>query len=89
MALAKRKSISKGGPRRGTTRQFVICVRNDDYRASLKLRKLYEIIDGGFAMQHDLVRVVDQSGEDYLYPAAYFVRVDVPKAVQRTLQTIA
>lgn len=58
--------------------QFVICIRNGDYRASLELRKLYQIIpDEGASKLHQL-RVVDESGEDYLYPEDYFVPVSLP-----------
>ena len=69
--------------------RFAVCVRNDDYPASLELRKLYPIVEDDFAEQHDLLRVVDESGEDYLYPSTYFVRLDLPKPVERTLHRIA
>jgi hypothetical protein len=68
---------------------FAVCVRNEDYPASLELRKLYRVIDDGFAAQHQLIRVIDESGEDYLYPADYFVRVELPRAVTQTLRRIA
>ena len=70
-------------------REFAVCVCNDDYPASLELRKLYRVIDDEFARQHQLIRVIDESGEDYLYPTAYFVSVDLPKAVEHTLHRIA
>ena len=78
-----RKSAAAGRP------QFAVCVCNDDYPASLELRKLYQVVEDDFARQHDLLRVIDESGEDYLYPHAYFVRVDLPKPVEQTLQSIA
>ena len=68
---------------------FAVCVRNEDYPASLELRKLCRVIDDGFAAQHQLLRIIDESGEDYLYPADYFVRVDLPRAVTQTLRRIA
>jgi len=97
------RRASKRGPsgngRRHVTRKhavpsghpepFAVCVRNEDYPASLELRKLYRVIDDGFAAQHDLIRVIDESGEDYLYPADYFVRVELPRAVAQTLRRIA
>jgi len=61
-------------------------LRNDDYAASLEVRKLYAVVADAFAAHHDLVRVIDESGEDYLYPAAYFVRLDLPKPIERTLR---
>src|SRR6266542_357774 len=69
--------------------RFAVCVRNDDYPASLELRKLYPIVEDDFAELHELLRVVDESGEDYLYPSTYFVRLDLPKPVERTLHRIA
>ena len=92
MALAKKKSRSKGkltSVKRTSSERFAVCVRNDDYRASLDLRKLYRILDDTFAEQHYMIRVVDESGEDYLYPADYFVRVDLPVSTARALAKIA
>jgi len=75
--------------RRAPKLRFAVCVKNDDYRASLELRKLYPVLDDEFAAKHDMIRVVDESGEDYLYPALYFVRVDLPQSVEQTLRKIA
>jgi hypothetical protein len=72
----------------GEIRHFVVCVRNDDYPASLELRKLYPVLEDAFAAQHEMLRVVDESGEDYLYPSAYFVRVELPAAIEATLAKI-
>ena len=69
--------------------RFAVCVKNDDYRASLELRKLYPVLEDEFAAKHDMIRVVDESGEDYLYPASYFVRVELPQSVEQTLRKIA
>lgn len=103
MALAKRRSQSamrhkrhtagqhrhNVAKRRGSAAgQFAVCVCNDDYPASLELRKLYPIVEDDFAARHDLLRVIDESGEDYLYPSA-FVRVALPKPVEQTLHRIA
>ena len=68
---------------------FAVCVRNENYRASLELRKLYRVLDDPFADAHDMIRVVDESGEDYLYPAKYFVRVELPISTERALAKIA
>ena len=73
----------------GRQPQFAVCVRNEDYPASLELRKLYQVVEDDFAHQHDLLRVIDESGEDYLYPEIYFVRVDLPRPVEQTLHRIA
>jgi hypothetical protein len=68
---------------------FAICVCNDDYPASLELRKLYPVLDDPFAREHGFIRVVDESGEDYLFPDEYFVRVNLPQAVEKKLRKIA
>jgi len=66
-----------------------VCVKNDDYRASLELRKLYPVLEDEFAAKHSMIRVVDESGEDYLYPLSYFVRVELPQSVEQALRKIA
>jgi hypothetical protein len=68
---------------------FAICVCNEDYQASLELRKLYPVLDDAFAREHGFIRVVDESGEDYLFPDDYFVRVNLPQAVEKKLRKIA
>jgi hypothetical protein len=73
----------------GSSQHFAICVRNDDYPASLELRKLYRVLADSFADEHDMIRIVDESGEDYLFPDSYFVRVELPRAVEQVLQKIA
>src|SRR3954451_12873417 len=70
-------------------RHFAICVCNDDYPASLELRKLYAVLEDAFAAEHEMLRIIDESGEDYLYPASYFVRVELPYVVERVLRKIA
>jgi len=74
-------------PERGS--HFAVCVKNDDYRASLELRKLYVVLQDEFATKHDMLRVIDESGEDYLYPSTYFVRVELPQSVEQVLRKIA
>jgi hypothetical protein len=65
--------------------RFMICVRNDDHPASLELRKLYQLIPDLKAAKLHLVRVIDESGEDYLYPEDYFVAVKLPQSVGRAV----
>ena len=62
--------------------QFAICVSNDGYPASLELRKVYRIVPDQVAATHHFVRVVDESGEDYLYPENFFVPIEVPQAAR-------
>ncbi len=60
--------------------RVAVCIRNADYPASLEVRKVYRVIADPEAQQRDHVRVVDESGEDYLYPAEYFVPITLPDA---------
>jgi len=64
-----------------TSQKFVICTNNSGYEASLELRKLYEVVPDSMAEKHGQIRIIDESGEDYLYPPSLFVRVDLPAAV--------
>jgi hypothetical protein len=67
---------------------FVICTNNNGYKASLELRKLYEVLPDRDAEQHDQLRIVDESGEDYLYPKSFFTAVDLPQhVIKRVLDT--
>ena len=65
--------------------QFVVCVKNKDYAASLELRKLYRAIPDAVAAKLRQIRVIDESGEDYLYPASYFVALQLPQAAERAV----
>ena len=69
--------------------RFIVCVKNEGYAASLELRKIYQVIPDARAAEHQLVRVVDESGEDYLYPADYFVAIELPQAVEVALALAA
>jgi hypothetical protein len=62
--------------------QFVVCIKNQDYTASLEIRKIYQVIPDPNATKHHMIRVIDESGEDYLYPSNYFVEIEIPKAVE-------
>jgi len=71
-------------------RQYAICVANRGYAASLELRKVYQVVPDGHAERHRQIRVIDESGEDYLYPEKYFVPVHLPQSVERVIRrTIA
>ena len=65
-----------------TIRRFVICIGNSGYAASLQPRKIYECLPDDDAEARQLLRVVDESGEDYLFPASLFIAIDLPKNVQ-------
>ena len=62
--------------------QFAVCVKNEDYPASLEVRKIYEVVPDEKSARHGLVRIIDESGEDYLYPQDYFVPIEIPQAAE-------
>lgn len=65
--------------------RFVVCIRNTDYPASLELRKLYQVVHDPEAAALGQLRVIDESGEDYLYPHQYFASIELPKPLEATL----
>lgn len=65
------------------SRGLVVCVKNDGYAVSLERRKLYVVLADAQAAKHGQVRVIDESGEDYLYPERFFLPIDLPQAVRR------
>jgi hypothetical protein len=65
--------------------RFVVCLRNEGYPASLELRKLYQVVPDVEATTRGHVRVIDESGEDYLYPVEYFAEVELPDAIEEAL----
>ncbi len=67
------------------TKHFALCIDNTDYKASLIPGKVYRILRDPRAAKDDFVRIVDESGEDYLYHKCHFVFVDFPKAVKKKL----
>ena len=73
-------------PRNGS---YVVCICNDGYQASLELRKLYRTLPDDQASRHKMIRIVDESEEDYLYPAAWFKSVSLSPAIKRALATVA
>jgi hypothetical protein len=65
---------------------YAICVKNEDYPASLEFRKIYKYIPDKAANRLDMVRIIDESGEDYLYPSSYFVAIKLPRTVELAFQ---
>ena len=72
--------------RRIKIRGYAVCLRNAEFAASLEMRKLYPVVEDPEAEAHNLIRVVDESGEDYLYPAGLFQKLSLPSDVQRALR---
>ena len=82
-ASVRKSSKPSGTSTRG--RRFLVCVRNRGYAASLEQNKIYVSIPDEDAEEHGQVRVIDESGEDYLFAADRFVAIDVPAAVRASL----
>jgi hypothetical protein len=70
-------------------RQLVVCVKREGYEVSLELRKIYVSLVDKDATAHRMVRVIDESGDDYLYPEKLFRPVDLPLPVRRAVMTAA
>jgi hypothetical protein len=68
---------------------FVLCIDNGGYAASLEQRKVYRTVSDPGAEQHGMVRVIDESGEDYLFPAKLFVPIAVPQAAAKAFSGAA
>ena len=89
-ALAEKKSKSNGyspkkkGP---AGSHYVVCVKNEDYPASLELHKIYRLRSDVAAIKLGMLRVVDESGEDYLYPEDHFIAIKLTPSVERALRS--
>ena len=72
-----------------TKRRFVVCVKNEGYEVSLERRKIYVSIEDEEARTHKLIRVIDESGEDYLFPEKMFIPIELPQPIRRAVLTAA
>jgi len=70
--------------RKKVEQRFVVCVRNEACE-DLELRKIYQILPDEAAAEDGYIRVIDESGEDYLYPADYFLPIELSKDVEKAL----
>lgn len=71
-----------------TPTHFAICIHNGEYAGTLELRKVYEVLEDPVAAKRNFIRVIDESGEDYLYPRSWFVPVEVPESVEQLLHEL-
>ena len=73
-----------------STKEFALCIDNKDYEASLVLGKIYRILADSDprAIKDGLIRVVDESGEDYLYHRSHFVLVDLPASARKKIRAL-
>lgn len=72
-----------------TKPRFAICINNADYSDDLKIRTVYQVLPDESAIKSNYIRVIDETGEDYLYPATYFVFVKVPADAAKILMLAA
>lgn len=72
--------------RRSPKALYVVCISNRGYQASLVSRRIYQSLPDPEAAKRSLIRVVDETGEDYLYPSKMFVAIDIPQAVEKTFK---
>jgi hypothetical protein len=64
---------------------FAVCINNAEYPTSLERHKIYQVLPDEEAARDGDIRVIDESGEDYLYPASFFVVIEVPQEVERAI----
>ncbi len=74
---------------KATKARFAVCITNEGYQASLEKRKIYQVVPDNQAHLHNLMRVIDESGEDYLYPASWFVPITISPAIAKALALAA
>ncbi len=79
------KNTRSSGSSRDLHRRFVVCLSNDGYAASLEVRKIYLAVPDPTVEKLGMVRIIDESGEDYVYPRAQFEEIDLPRRVVNAL----
>jgi hypothetical protein len=84
--MNSKSNIARAKPSGG--RRYVMCIDNDGYQASLEVAKVYRILAAGQSAPENWLRVIDESGEDYLYPASRFVPVELPIKGRRALASV-
>lgn len=72
-----------------STRRLVLCLSNQGYKASLETRKVYIALPDDAAAKHGLLRVIDESGEDYLYPRRFFAPLELPPLLRKAVLAAA
>ena len=71
------------------SRQFVVCIENKGYAASLEKRKIYVPLPDRAAEKHGLLRIIDESGDDYLFPKTFFREIALPQSVKKAVLAAA
>jgi hypothetical protein len=68
-----------------TAKKIVVCLKNKGYEVSLEPRKIYRVLPDPGAARHRQLRVIDESGDDYLYPASYFAAIELPQPIRKAV----
>jgi hypothetical protein len=71
--------------KRSTAKPYVVCLSNKGYRASLVVRRIYRAIPDAEAEKRGLLRIIDESGEDYLFPESLFSAIELPRGLRTKL----
>lgn len=74
---------------KATGKEFVVCIKNKGYEVSLERRKIYQNLSDPEAAKHRQLRVIDESGEDYLYPENFFAPIKLPQPIRRAVLAAA
>ncbi len=82
---ASATSTRASKPHRHSAAKFVVCLENSGYPASLELHKIYRIVADQDAVREGDLRIIDESGEDYLYPVEWFAPVDLPRRIKTSI----
>ena len=69
-------------------KHFAVCIRNEGHEESLELRKIYEVLADSAAAKHEMVRVIDEEGEDYLYPKRWFMPIELPRNIEEAIRDL-
>lgn len=69
------------------TSTYAVCIINNEYESELEQRKIYEVLPDKLAADDDLIRVIDESGEDYLFPSKWFVPITLPDKVRKAFRS--
>jgi hypothetical protein len=83
--ISQRKTMARTQTKQTKAKQLVVCIKNDGYPALLEKRKIYAALRDAAAEKHGLVPIVDESGEDYLFPKALFRAIALPQAVRKAV----
>ena len=75
----------QGQPTKRSAPRFVVCIDNSSYEASLELHKIYQVVPDLDGLEDGDLRVIDESGEDYLYSTDRFFAIDIPEPLERAM----